>query len=143
MERRNTLQRRLVLDAVRTLLHPDAEEVYRAVSAKKPNISRATVYRNLHLLAEEGAIGEIQTGEGADRYDHEARRHCHFRCRACGKMYDAAFFPQPFPHPRYEDGFFVESCNVEFAGLCPACDKKYQNKETDHGQATQRHKDGG
>ena len=126
MERRNTLQRRLVLDAVRTLLHPDAEEVYRAVSAKKPNISRATVYRNLHLLAEEGAIGEIRTGEGADRYDHEARRHCHFRCRACGKVFDAPMAPLPSPAKLLGDtgGFVVEDHTIEFVGLCPGCYKK-------------------
>ena len=101
MERRNTMQRRLVLECVRELEHPNAEEIYKLVAEKKPNVSRATVYRN-----------------------HIAQPHCHFRCRDCGKVFDAAFFPQPYPKPARVGGFYVESCNVEFVGLCPACDKK-------------------
>ena len=65
-----------------------------------------------------------RTGEGADRFDHIAQPHCHFRCRDCGKVFDAAFFPQPYPKPARVGGFYVESCNIEFVGLCPACDKK-------------------
>ena len=124
MERRNTPQRRLVLETVHELMHPDAEQVYERVAAKKPNISKATVYRNLNLLAEEGEIGRVRTAAGADRFDRDAYRHCHFRCRACGKVFDAPFFPQPYPSPAHEGEFLVESCNVEFVGLCPACDKK-------------------
>ena len=52
---RNTIQRQLVLSAVRQLQnHPTADEVYQKVQKSCPTISRATVYRNLKLLAEEG-----------------------------------------------------------------------------------------
>ena len=51
---RNTIQRQLVLSAVRQLQnHPTADEVYQEVQKNCPTISRATVYRNLKLLAEE------------------------------------------------------------------------------------------
>ena len=54
---RNTIQRQLVLSAVRQLQnHPTADEVYQEVQKNCPTISRATVYRNLKLLAEEGEI---------------------------------------------------------------------------------------
>ena len=49
---RNTIQRQLVLSAVRQLQnHPTADEVYQKVQKSCPTISRATVYRNLKLLA--------------------------------------------------------------------------------------------
>ena len=47
MKERNTIQRQLTLQAVRELAcHPTAEEVYRYVSARRPDVSLATVYRN-------------------------------------------------------------------------------------------------
>ena len=55
MKNRNTLQRRLVLETVRRMRnHPTAEEIYLAIAAENPLISKATVYRNLKLLSEQG-----------------------------------------------------------------------------------------
>ena len=53
---RNTIQRALVLEAVRSLHnHPTSADVYEAVRRTYPNISRATVYRNLGVLASRAA----------------------------------------------------------------------------------------
>ena len=55
VQRRNTRQRKLVLDAVRqSYNHPTADEIYNAVRAQDDKISRGTVYRNLNLLADAG-----------------------------------------------------------------------------------------
>ena len=70
---RNTRQRALVLEAVRSLHnHPTSADVYDAVREKHPSISRATVYRNLNVLTEQGEVLHIPVAGGADRYD--------FRC---------------------------------------------------------------
>ena len=54
---RNTIQRALVLEAVRSLHnHPTSADVYEAVRRTYPNISRATVYRNLGVLASRGDV---------------------------------------------------------------------------------------
>lgn len=51
VQRRNTKQRKLVLDAVRqSYNHPTADEIYNVVRAQDDKISRGTVYRNLNLL---------------------------------------------------------------------------------------------
>ena len=51
VQRRNTKQRALVLDAVRARCdHPTAEDIYLDVRRQDDRISRATVYRNLRLL---------------------------------------------------------------------------------------------
>lgn len=53
VQRRNTKQRKLVLDAVRqSYNHPTADEIYDAVREQDDKISRGTVYRNLNLLAD-------------------------------------------------------------------------------------------
>ena len=66
--KRKTIQRALTLRAVQTMQsHPTADEVYEAVSAEHPNISRGTVYRNLNQLSEDGEIREMEVPGGADR----------------------------------------------------------------------------
>ena len=55
--KRNTIQRMLVLETVNKLqCHATADEIYRAIVKDHPNISRATVYRNLNSLSESGDI---------------------------------------------------------------------------------------
>lgn len=126
MNRRNTKQRQLIAETVRSLDHPTAEQVYAAVSREEPNIGKATVYRNLNLLAEQELIGRVTPGEGADRYDFRTDRHYHMRCRCCGKVSDAPMAPLYFAAEILGDtgGFAVESHTIEFVGLCPDCYKK-------------------
>ena len=88
---RNTIQRQLVLSAVRQLQnHPTADEVYLEVQKNCPTISRATVYRNLKLLAEEGEIRLVSVELSEDN-------HRQF------------FIPQGFAH-----GFLTLTPDVEF-----------------------------
>ena len=58
MSTRNTIQRQIVLDAVRTLhsKHPTADEIYQHILHEHPGLGRATVYRNLSILSENGRI---------------------------------------------------------------------------------------
>ena len=72
VQRRNTRQRKLVLDAVRqSYNHPTADEIYNVVRAQDDKISRGTVYRNLNLLADAGEILSIKT-PGGSRFDRAA-----------------------------------------------------------------------
>lgn len=67
MEKRNTIQKQLVLDAVfRLANHPTAEEVYAEVARSHPTVSKATVYRNLGSLSEDGLLRHIKMPGGAD-----------------------------------------------------------------------------
>ena len=51
VQKRNTIQRQLVISAVRSLSnHPTAEEVYNRIVLDYPDISKGTVYRNLNSL---------------------------------------------------------------------------------------------
>ncbi|MBQ4267067.1 MAG: transcriptional repressor, partial [Clostridia bacterium] len=66
---RNSKQRDAVYaDLISRYDHPTADEVYFSVKKDLPNISLATVYRNLKLLESEGLILRITTDD-SDRYD--------------------------------------------------------------------------
>ena len=53
MDRRNTIQKELVLKAVNELKrHVTADEVYDFIKKDYPTIGKGTVYRNLGVLVE-------------------------------------------------------------------------------------------
>ena len=123
MPHRNTKQRSLVLDAVRSRDdHPSADEIYLDVRREDNRISRGTVYRNLNVLAESGEITHVKV-PSADRYDLRMDCHYHCFCTSCGAVFDA---PIPY-HEEYdrqveeETGFQIQRHRTIFEGLCPKC----------------------
>lgn len=121
---RNTVQRALVLEAVRSLRdHPTSADVYEEVRQKHPSISRATVYRNLGVLADRGDVLRVEVPNGADRYDFFNQPHYHAKCRGCGRVFDV---DMPY-HADIADevsdahGFAIEGHQIVFTGLCAEC----------------------
>lgn len=127
MEKRNTIQKQLVLDAVARLRnHPTAEEVYAEVAREHPTVSKATVYRNLSSLAEDGRLRHIAMPGGADRFDHFLAPHRHIECTVCGAFADA---PVTNPdaldeHVERETGYSDVTHDIVFHGVCPKCAAK-------------------
>jgi len=82
-----TCQKRTILEFLRSVkTHPTAEEIYKAVKKKLPQISRGTVYRNLKFLAKKGKILEIFSR--VSHYDGDVSFHAHFICRSCDRIFD-------------------------------------------------------
>jgi len=89
MKQRNTMQRQIVLETVYRLdTHPTVEDVYREVQKIHPAISKSTIYRNLHLLAESGDILRVSIPGDQERYDRNTKMHYHFLCRLCETISD-------------------------------------------------------
>ncbi len=121
---RNTIQRALVLDAVRSLHnHPTSADVYDVVREKHPNISRATVYRNLGVLSERGDVLRVEVPNGADRYDFFNDPHYHAKCRVCGQIFDVdmPYCPDLASQVLDTHGFKIEGHEIIFDGVCADC----------------------
>ena len=59
--RRNTSQKELVRNAVYEMRrHVTANEVYEFIKEAYPTIGKGTVYRNLDILVEEGALKRLK-----------------------------------------------------------------------------------
>lgn len=103
--------------------HPTAEMVYQNIREEIPNISLATVYRNLSLLAEMGEIRKIPTEEGPDRFDPVTLPHDHFFCRECGCLMDLqnSRMPRMIKEVQKEFGGQIDDQRTYFYGLCPDC----------------------
>lgn len=126
MIKRNTIQRTLVLEAVNKLkCHATADEIYDTIVEKHPNISRATVYRNLSLLSDMGEIHKIEVPGGADRFDHLCHDHCHVRCVQCGRVFDVDMDYLTGLERNIKDthGFAFTGYDILFRGICPDCQK--------------------
>ena len=124
MNKRNTIQRSLVLEAVRELqCHATADEVYHAIMKKYPDISRGTVYRNLILLSDIGEIRKIAIPGGADRYDHLCHEHHHTRCVKCGRVFDVEmeYITDLERNIKDTHGFAFMGYDVVFRGICHEC----------------------
>ena len=114
---------RIYLD--KNIVHPTADEVYEHVRREFPNISLATVYRNLNQLAEMGDIQKLGFAGFPDHYDFETKQHAHFLCRKCGKVYDlgADFDEFITDAVKTKAPGRIESCTLDFNGVCTSCDE--------------------
>lgn len=136
MERRNTMQKELTYDAVMSYPgHPSADDIYRVIASEYSTISKATVYRNLSLLADEGKIGRVESfASGGIHYDKRLDRHFHGHCIKCGKVVDIAvsYDKEPsFKVVSQEDGFDIISHEVVFVGTCRECREKEKENGTE------------
>lgn len=122
--KRYTIQRALILDAVRKLpCHPTAEAVHAAVAQAYPSVSKGTVYRNLNQLAQEGSIRALKIPGAADHFDAQRHDHYHVRCVKCGEVFDVDMDYIPNLEKAIKDahGFLFSGYDLVFRGLCPDC----------------------
>lgn len=122
--KRNTVQCALVLNAVNELKnHPTADEVYNLIAKEHPSVSRATVYRNLNKLAEEGQLARRVIPGGADRFDYRTDDHYHVRCLKCDRVSDVDMKHTGDLEKQINDahGFEINGHDVVFTGICPDC----------------------
>ncbi|MBQ7816452.1 MAG: transcriptional repressor [Oscillospiraceae bacterium] len=127
MQTRQTFQKTLTLDAVKAMrCHPTADQVYAYVSEKYPEISRATIYRNLNQLSEAGEIGRVKNPCGADRFDHITEKHFHFICKECHTLInvDIPDADKLMDMCRQQTGCDVAEQQIFFGGICKDCLKK-------------------
>ena len=107
--------------------HPTADMVYLDIRKEFPNISLATVYRNLSLLAGLGEIQKIPVPDGPDRFDGMVKPHDHFFCRVCGAVLDFRLTDTDNRlRKQAVKGFAgrIDGQTVQFFGVCPDCLKK-------------------
>lgn len=121
---RITPQRHAILSyLMETMSHPTADEIYRALEPRFPNMSVATVYNNLKMLIEAGMVHELTYGDNSSRFDADVSDHYHIVCEKCGIIKD-------FSYPSLEDierkaeeetGFIVHEHRLELRGVCKSC----------------------
>lgn len=124
MASRSTVQRTIIEDELHRLAnHPTADEVFEAVHERYPSIGRATVFRTLGRLADEGQIARVRINNGADRFDYRAFEHYHVRCTCCGRVDDVMVpvLDGVDDAAAGASGYRITGHTLQFDGVCPAC----------------------
>jgi len=119
-----TIQRRAVYEElVERKDHPTADQVYDALQARLPGLSRTTVYRVLDTLVEQGFARKVHHAGAVARFDPMTVRHHHLVCDGCGQLVDLedGVVPGvPLPDAR-GTGFRIRDYSISFTGLCKSC----------------------
>lgn len=128
---RITPQRHAVLEYLLTSMsHPTADEIYKALAHRFPNMSVATVYNNLRVLRQIGLVRELTYGDDSSRFDSNMKDHYHITCNECGKIVD-------FDYPTLDEveslaeqvtGFNVTHHRMELYGQCDECQQSESRK---------------
>lgn len=124
MQKRNTIQKLLVLDAVSSLKnHPTADEVYEYVKKNHPSIGKGTIYRDLNSLAEDGKLRKIVSADTAIHFDHTLAEHHHLKCIQCGKIYDLDMdsIPDLIEKVHHSAEISIIGYDIIFSGICSNC----------------------
>ncbi len=68
--------------------HIDAEALLESIERKGLKVSRATLYRNLDLMAELGFVRKVRLGGRSYLYEHvhAGQPHDHLVCTECGRV---------------------------------------------------------
>lgn len=126
-------QREIILKIIKeNRMHPTAEDIYKLVIQREPKISKSTVYRNIHILAEQGNIRKITMSSGADRFEYVHKDHQHIVCENCGKIIDFCYDFKIVEiekniNNQLKNNFEVK--NIVLYGMCEKCKSKIKNKE--------------
>lgn len=103
-------------------VHPTAEDVYEVLRGQASKVSLSTVYRNLHLLAEEGILQKLYMPNGSLRFDGLLTPHQHAVCTACGKVFDVNYDAVGLEEAvEFQTGLTVSLVQVSIAGTCSVC----------------------
>lgn len=103
-------------------VHPSAEALYNYLKPSNPNLSLATVYRNLNQLAQKSEIKKIEGLSGQVHYDHNTSEHFHMICEGCGKVEDLFFEPERLKQIlNQQNEFEIISYDILVKGLCKNC----------------------
>ncbi len=124
---RITPQRHAILEyLINSMSHPTADEIYKSLEGKFPNMSVATVYNNLRVFREVGLVKELTYGDASSRFDFVTTDHYHVICEKCGKIVDF-YYPgldEVENLAQHVTGFKVGFHRMEVYGLCPECAEK-------------------
>ena len=121
---RLTPQRQLVLEAVTSLGHANAEEILCHVQRTAGGVNISTVYRTLELLESLALVRHAHLGHGVPTYHPAtAAEHLHLVCRDCGAVTEADIdAAEPFKRRLAQThGFETDVQHFAVYGRCRDC----------------------
>lgn len=130
MSQRFSKKRQAIYDCLQnTRSHPSADWIFQKLRPEFPDLSLATVYRNLSQLKAAGLIQSLGVVSGQERFDAITAPHTHFVCTGCGSVLDLPQVSLPeavLSQMESEHGCKITGTSLRLSGLCPHCRKTIQ-----------------
>ena len=108
--------------------HFSADELWEWLRRNGERISKATVYRTLHLLVEEKAVEEHDFGKGQKYYERMVERphHDHLICIHCGRIleFENSNIERLQGEVARREGFTISYHSHKLFGACSSCHRK-------------------
>ncbi len=127
-DQRYTTGRRRVVDV---LEHSGGPITITQILAADESLSQSSVYRNLTILEEVGAVTRIVTGDDFTRYElaeHLTEHHHHLICSDCGEVTDfslddstESMLDSAFHQAAKANGFTATAHRLDLFGTCGNC----------------------
>ena len=121
-----TPQRTAVLEEIiKDKGHRESEEIYMALKKRGQHVSRATVYRTMDILVNNGFARKMNLGDGRARYESKVNspHHDHLVCMDCGLIVE--FMDQKIEDLQNEIAiqyeFQLKRHIHQLFGLCKKC----------------------
>ena len=120
-----TPQRLKIVESLNTFGHLNIDMLYQEVKEAYPNVSLATVYKNIAIMTENGLLEEVKIPESKSVFEIRKEPHLHLHCTQCGKIEDFRFdIAQISAEAAKVSGYDVGHAELIFSGVCPECRKK-------------------
>jgi Fe2+ or Zn2+ uptake regulation protein len=125
IKRRLTKQKKLLYAILKKSgTHLTNEQVFSKACKKLPNLSLATVYRNLELMREESLLDEVYVVGKPKWYEiKKYTNHGHLFCEKCGLLIDAVECSFCITGRKIQKELKFEGKSFSFLiiGLCKKC----------------------
>ncbi len=122
--RRNTSQRMAIEKVFREHDRPlGVDEVLDYGQKLVDSLNKATVYRNLKMLTDEGWLTRLSHPLLGTLYERAGKgHHHHFHCRKCNRAFElpGCALNEDKAAPK---GFVIEDHEIYLFGVCPSCAK--------------------
>ena len=119
---RNTRQRRAIREAVERAGRPlSTDEILASAHASLPALGRATVYRSIRALLDEGWLTAVDVPGRSPLYERAGKgHHHHFECSSCKCVYELDGCASEI-RGELPAGFVATGHDVTIYGSCAAC----------------------
>jgi Fur family ferric uptake transcriptional regulator len=121
---RSTRQRRTIRDVVERAGRPlTTDEILTAAQASIPSLGKATVYRSIRALLDEGWLAAVDVPGRTALYERAGKEHHHhFECLHCKRVYELDGCASEI-RGELPPGFVSTGHDVTMYGACAGCSR--------------------
>ncbi|MEA1917555.1 MAG: Fur family transcriptional regulator [Campylobacterota bacterium] len=117
-----TLQRVHILEITHSLGHISIDDLHVEVKKVSPNISLATLYKNLHVMVKANILKELKIPNLKSKYEIKKEPHAHLLCSTCNEFIDIKVdIENVLKSVATTSSYKINSSELIIDGVCLSC----------------------